>query len=146
MPRVIGMRWGRKSTAAAPGFAAGPRRSSRPELLLDLGDVAVAADAVGLHALVDLAEHEVGLGLAAGAADAALGIDDEVADETGPGERGEGEERRRRVAARRADERRLAAPPLADRGQLGPMQLGQPVDGAGRGGPAAGCSKPYQRG
>src|SRR5437773_8363995 len=43
------------------------------ELLLDLGDVAMAAQPVRLHALVDFAEHQVGLGLAAGSRDATLG-------------------------------------------------------------------------
>ena len=40
MPRVIGMRWGRKSTPATPGFA--PSSAERAQLLLDLADVAVA--------------------------------------------------------------------------------------------------------
>src|SRR4029077_7511643 len=87
-----------------------------PELLLDLGDVTVTTDAVRLHALVDLAEHEVRLRLAAGAAHPALGIDDEVADESGPGQRGEGEDRRRRIAPRGAHDPRLAPPPLAGPG------------------------------
>ena len=66
------------------------------ELLLDLGDVAMAAETVGLHVLVDLAEHHVGLRVAAGAGDAALRVDHEVADEPGTGERGERQQRRRR--------------------------------------------------
>ena len=128
MPRVIGMRWGRKSTATMPGLADGsrPSRAGDPgELLLDLGDVAVAADAVRLHALVDLAEHQVGLGLAAGARHAALGIDHEVADEPGARQRGEGEERRGRVAARRPDDRDRG---VDERGELGAMELRQAVD------------------
>ena len=88
--------------------------------------MAVAADAVGLHALVDLAEHHVGLGVAAGARDAALGVDDEVADEPGPGERREGEERRRRVAAGRADDGPRRGP---QRLELRAMELRQAVDG-----------------
>ena len=57
MPRVIGMRWGRKSTATMPGLALGSRpgiAGDPGELLLDLGDVTMTADAVRLHALVDL--------------------------------------------------------------------------------------------
>ena len=96
------------------------------ELLLDLGDVAVAAEAVRLHALVDLAEHHLGLRVAAGAGDAALRVDHEVADEPGTGERGERQQRRRRVAARRADERDRR---IDERLELGAMQLGQAVDG-----------------
>ena len=108
-----------------PGLRRAGRAAEPRELLLDLGDVAVAADAVRLHALVDLAEHQVGLGLAAGAGDAALGVDDEVADEPGAGERGEGEERRRRVAAGRPDD---GARRVAERRELRAMELGQAVD------------------
>ena len=92
--------------------------AQRRELLLDLGDVAVAAEAVGADALVDLAEMELRLGLAAGARDPALGVDDEIADQPGPGERRERQERRGRVAARSADDpdrRRRAAPTSAAR-------------------------------
>ena len=129
MPRVIGMRWGRKSTPMTPGVGARVLpggRTDAGQLLLDLGDVAMAAQAVCRHALVDLAEHQVGLGLAAGTRHAGLGIDHEVADEPGPGERGEGQERRGRIAAGRADDgdRRI------DEGhELGAMQLRQAVHG-----------------
>ena len=128
MPRVIGMRWGRKSTASIPGLAAGARPSRSAmigELLLDLGDMPVATDAVRRDALVDLAEEQVRLGLATGARDAALGVDHEVADQAGPRERSEGEQRRGRVAARRADDRDRCV----DQGlELGAMELRQPVD------------------
>ena len=101
-------------------------RGDRGELLLDLGDVAVAAEAVRLHALVDLAEHEVGLRLAAGAGDAALGVDDEVADQAGPCQRGQREDRGGRVAARAS--RRWRRRRVDQRLELGAMQLGQAVD------------------
>ncbi len=75
------------------------------ELLLDLGDVAVAAQAVRPHVLIDLAEHHLGLRLASGAGHSALGVDDEVADEPGTCQGSERQEGRGRVAARRADQR-----------------------------------------
>ena len=109
----------------------------RGQLLLHLGHVAVAADAVGLDALVDLGEREIRLGLAAGARDAALRVDDEVADQPRPGEGSKGEDRRGRVAAGRADDRGLG---VDERLQLGAVQLRQPVDG-GRSSSGAGCSK-----
>ena len=112
-----------------PGLAdtSSPARArDAGKLLLDLGDVPVAADAVRLHALVDLAEHQVGLGLATGARDAALGIDHEVADQPGARQRREREERRGRVAAGRADDRDRGV----DQGcELGAVELGQAVDG-----------------
>ena len=112
-----------------PGLASGD--SPRPlgedrELLLDLGDVAVTADAVRLHALVDLAEHEVRLGLATGPGDAALGIDHQVADEPGADQRREGQEGGGGVAARRPDDRDRR---IDEGGQLVAMELGQTVDG-----------------
>ena len=67
-----------------------------------------------------------GFGLAAGAGDAALRVDDEVADEPGTGQGGERQEGRRRVAARRADERDRRV----DEGrELGSMELRKAVDG-----------------
>jgi hypothetical protein len=93
------------------------------ELLLDLGDVAVAPDAVRLHALVDLAEHEVRLRLATRSRHATLGIDHEIADEARTRERGEGQERRRRVAARRPDDRHGR---VDERFELGPVESGSP--------------------
>ena len=128
MPRVIGMRWGRKSTATMPGLALGSRPAiagDPGELLLDLGDVPMTADAVRLHALVHLPEHEVRLGLAPGARDAALGVDDEVLDEPGARQRREREERRGRIAARRADD---ADRRVDERRQLLAMELRQTVD------------------
>ncbi len=94
------------------------RRGQRGQLLLDLGDVAVAAEAVRPHALVDLAEQQLRLRVASGARDAALGVDHEVADEARPGERRQRQEGGRRVAARRADDpdRRLGELPEARAG------------------------------
>jgi len=57
------------------------------QLLLHLGRVAVSEHAVGPDALVDLGEEQIGLGLAAGPRDAALGIDGEIADQPGPCQR-----------------------------------------------------------
>ena len=87
---------------------------------------------------------QVRLRLAAGARDAALGVDDEVADQAGARERREREERGRRVAAGRADDRLAARRRSAD--ELGPVELGQAVDGAVESRSGRGCSKPYQRG
>ena len=95
------------------------------EFLLDLGDVSVTTDAVRGHALVDLAEHEMGLGLAPSPRDAALGIDHEVLDQSGARERGEREDRGGRVATRRTDDRDRV---VDQRGELGSMQFRQPVD------------------
>ena len=118
-----------------PGFAAAPpgvRDASQPaegrQLLLHLRDVPMAADAVRLHALVDLAEHEVLLRLAAGPGDAGLRVDDQVADQPCPRHRCEREERGRRVAARRPDDR---GPGLPKRRQRIVMELGEAVHGAG---------------
>ena len=123
-----------------PGLAP---RAERAQLLLDLADVAVGEDPVRLDALVDLAEVEVRLGVAAGARDAALGVDDDVVDEPRAGERREGEDRGRRVAARAS--RRSRPGRLADRGQLRAMELRA---GRRRRWPSSsgrGWSKRYQR-
>jgi len=101
-------------------------RTERAQLLFDLRDVAVTADAVGLHALVDLAEHHLRLRFAAGTRDPALRIDDEVGDQPGARDRGEREQRRRRVAARRPDNRGRRS---AEACELVTMQLRQSVDG-----------------
>ena len=126
MPRFIGARCGVNSTWAA-------------EVLLDLGRVAVVEQAVGVEVLVDGAERVVGLGGPAGAGDAAGGVDDEpgALDEPGVEQRGEGERRRRDVAAGRGDE------PGAD--ELLAVPLGQAVHGLGE---QLGwsCSKPYHCG
>jgi len=92
--------------------------------LLDLGRVPVAADVVGREALVALGKMRRQLRLSAGAADAALAVDDDVVgrDQASLEERGQGEDRRRRVAARVGDERG-AADPVAE-------QLRQAVGGA----------------
>ena len=138
------MRWGRKSTRdRARVGRPRPATPSDAELLLDLGDVAMAADAVRLDALVDLAEHQVRLGVAAGARDAALGVHDEVPDEPGAGQRRERQQRRGRVAARRPDDRDRR---IDERRELGAVELRQAVDGASSSSSGAGCSKPYQRG
>ena len=112
-----------------PASAAGstPRRG---ELLADLRVVAMTADAVGPDRLVDLAEVDLELGLAAGAADAALGIDDDVPDQAGARERRQGEQGGRRVAAGRGDQ--------AGPGEAGAVELGQPVDGGRDGRSGAG--------
>ena len=71
MPRRIGARCGLNwTTIVAP---AGER-----ELLLDLGEVPVLDQAVGLGALGPLDEEVLLVDLAAGAADAAERIDDDV--------------------------------------------------------------------
>ncbi len=110
--------------AAVPGLALARGQAG---FLLDLGHVAVAADGVGLHALVDLTEHQLRLRLPAGSRDAALGIDHHVAQEARPGERGEGQDRGRGIAAGRADDpdRRPG-----ERAQLGSVKLRQAVHGA----------------
>ena len=95
------------------------------KFLLDLRDVPVATDAVRGDALVDLAEEQVRLCLATRARDAALGIDDEVADQPGPRQRRQRQQRRGRVAARRADDRDRGV----DQGlELGAVELRQAVD------------------
>ena len=96
------------------------------ELLLDLGDMAVTAQAVRLHVLVDLAVHHLGLGLASGAGHPALRVDDEVADEAGTSQGRERQEGRGRVAARRADQRDRRV----DEGrELGSMEFRKAVHG-----------------
>ncbi len=71
----------------------------RPQLLLDLGRVAVRGDLVRDDVL---AGHRQVRGLverAPGAGDPLLGVDHDVRDQAGAGERGEREQRRGRVAA-----------------------------------------------
>ena len=102
---------------------AGGRGEAR-ELLLHLGDVAMAVDAVRLDALVDLGEHHVGLRVPAGAGHAALRVDDEVADQPRPSQRRQREQRRGGVAAGRADDARRG---VGQRRELGPVQLRQAV-------------------
>ena len=91
-----------------------------PQLLLDLRRVAVAADLVRRDRLVDRHEVLVVRRLAAGAADARLGVDHHVAEQARPRERGQREDRRGRVAAgvgHQVGARDLVA-----------VQLRQPVD------------------
>ena len=113
------------------------RRAERRELLLDLGRVAVARDAVGVDVLVD--GDEVGRvgGRAAGAGDAGLGVDHDVGDQARAGERREREDRGGRVAARVGDEVGVA--------DLLAVELGQPVDGALRSAPARGAARTTPR-
>ncbi len=96
------------------------------ELLLDLGDMAVTAEAVRLHVLVDLAVHHLGLGLAPGAGYAALRVDHEIPDQAGAGQGRERQEGRCRVAAGGADERDRC---VDEGGELGSMQFRKAVDG-----------------
>ena len=70
---------------------------------------------------------QVRLGLAAGARDAALGIDHEVADQPGPRQRRQRQQRRGRVAAGRADDRDRR---VDQRLELGAVELRQAVDRA----------------
>ena len=86
----------------------------------------MAADAVRRHVLVDLAEHQVRLGFATRPGDAGLGIDHEVVDQAGASQRSDGEDRRGRVAAGRADD---GDGRIDQRLELGAMELGQAVDG-----------------
>ena len=91
------------------------------ELLLDLGDVAVARHAVRAQVLVD--GHEVGL-LGRGAPRArhpGLRVDDQVVDQPRPRQRREREQRRGRIAARVRDQRGAA--------DLLAVQLREAVDG-----------------
>ena len=128
MPRVIGIRWGRKSTATMPGLAsaASPARGlDRGQLLLDLRDVAMPAEPVRLDALVDLAEMELRLGLAAGSGHPALGVDHEVADQAGPCERSERQDGGRRIAAGGAHDRDRGVDELRERRA---MELREAVD------------------
>mmetsp|Transcript_22975 Transcript_22975/g.39438 ORF Transcript_22975/g.39438 Transcript_22975/m.39438 type:complete len:275 (+) Transcript_22975:897-1721(+) len=76
------------------------------DALLDLGSVAVAGDAVRVHAVLDLSEQQVLFGAATGAADAALGIDRDVVrvDEVALDQRQQRQLRARRVAPRIGDE------------------------------------------
>ena len=128
MPRVIGIRCGRKSTATIPGLAPGSRPAPAAIAASSCSISATCrwpADAVRLDALVDLAEMELGFGLASRPGDAALGVDDEVADQSGPRQRGECQERGGGVAAGCTDDRDVG---IDEGRQLGSMQLGQPVD------------------
>ena len=90
------------------------------ELLLDLRRVAVAADLVRRHVLVGGDEVRGLRRLAPGAGHARLGVDHDVAEQPGAGERGEREQRGGRVAAGVGDE--------VGAGDLLAVQLGQPVD------------------
>ena len=99
----------------------GGGRDPERQLLLDLGRVPVRGDLVGDDVLAG--HRQVG-GLVErppGAGDALLGVDHDVGDQPGAGERREREQRRGRVAARVGDDRGA--------GDLLAVQLGQPVDG-----------------
>ena len=96
------------------------------QFLFDLRHVAVATDAVRLHALVDLAEQEVRLGFAPGTRHAALRIHNEIADEPGAGQWGEREQGRGRVATRGPDDRDRR---IHERSKLVAMELREAIDG-----------------
>mgnify|MGYP000747770646 CR=1 FL=1 len=72
--------WRIDQVNAETGRPGGPggRQHLRDDLH-QLGGVAVATEGVGLHRVVDFREHQLGLEGAAGARDAALGVDDDVA-------------------------------------------------------------------
>ena len=97
------------------------------EVLLDLGRVPVVEQPVGGEVLVDgVRTSVVAVGGAAGAGDAAGGVDDDarvVSIEAGVEQRRERQRRRRDVAAGRGDEPGAL--------QLGAVQLGQAVHGLG---------------
>ena len=100
-----------------------PLQAERGQLLVDLGSVPVPVDRVGAHVLVD--RHEVRLvgGLAAGARDAALRVNDSIRHEARADQRREGQDRSRRVAAGIRDE--------GGRCDLAAVQLGEAEDGLG---------------
>ena len=111
-------------------------RAEQRELLLDLRRVPVGGDLVGQDVL---ARHRQVGGLVErppGAGDALLGVDHDVGDQPGAGERREREQRGRRVAAGVGHDVAL--------GDLLAVQLGQAVDAPPAAAPAAGAS-PYQR-
>ncbi len=95
------------------------------QALLDLGQVAVRADGVGVHAILDLGEEQALLERAAGPGDARLGVDDDVVgdDRLGREQGLEGELRAGRIAAG------IGREPV--RAQRVAGVLGEPVDGLG---------------
>src|ERR1700675_4236726 len=103
-----------------------PRCVDRRQFLFDLGNVSVAAQAVGLDALIDFTELELRLGFAAGARYAALRVDDEVSDQPVSDEGSERQQRGGGVAAGRPNDRHRRI----DQGRQGrAVQLGESVDG-----------------
>ena len=108
------------------------------DLLLDLRRMPVLADRIGRQAFAGLGEEHVLLEAAAGAGDAGLGVDDDVAgvDQPVGDDRQSGEQRRGRIAARAGDQPRVA--------DGGAVVLGQPVDRLGLQRRCAWCSWPYQ--
>ena len=136
MPRVIGIEVRQEVDAADARVRAGVPATA-PSSSCSISPMWRCVNiAVRLDALVDLAEVEVRLGVAAGAGHAALGVDDDVADEAGARERREGEDRGRRVAARASRRSRRGASP--SRGQLrrGGAPAGRrrrPASSSGRG-------------
>ena len=106
------MRWGRKSTPRTPGFAPSPPSAPSSCSISPMWRWVKIPYALTLS--LTSPNWRSGLGVAAGARDAALRVHDEVGDEPGAGERREREDRRRRVAAGRADDRARRAP---DRGR-----------------------------
>lgn len=91
------------------------------QLLLDLRGVSVARDSIGVDVLVR--GDEVGLlaGRAPGPRDPRFGVDDDVLDHAGAGERGEREQGGRRVAAGVGDQ--------VGPGDLLAVSLGEAIDG-----------------
>ena len=105
--------------------------------LVDLGRVAVPADAVGREALVAFGEVVRQLGRPARAGDSALGVDDDAGalDQVFGDQRGQGQDARRGVAAGVGDQ-------VDGRNSLA-KQLGQPVDGRTQASGSV-CAWPYQ--
>ena len=91
------------------------------ELLLDLGRVAVGGDLVGNDVLARIGEVGALVERAPCAGDALLGVDDDILNQPGAGQRREREHGRGRIAARVGDDAR--------RGDARAMQLGEPVHG-----------------
>ena len=131
----------------APGWR--PRRDRQSprdpgELLFDLRNVSVAAEPYAFTLSLTSPNIQVRLRLATGSGHAALGIDDEVADQSRARQRCEGEEGRGRIAARARRRSRPRASTERGPVPLDGIRAGRRRLGSRRSG--RGCSKPYQRG